>query len=141
MLINDEVKYFKNIQVHASSLANAIKMHKEYSEIENILVGGKHYKELTVNDIQDVYALIECEEPPPDAAGGVFVRSVYMAHGYNGMLYREGEFCIVSNSRGNQVVLEICEIFSLKISEVYHNYFIKGNVYDRSDKEPTHPYS
>ena len=33
-------------------LANAVKMHKEYSNVENILVSGKHYKELTVSDIK-----------------------------------------------------------------------------------------
>jgi hypothetical protein len=118
-------------------------MHKEFANIENILVGGKHYKELTANDIQNTYALVECEEPQPDAAGGVFVRSVYMTqHGYNGMLYREGEFCIVMNSQGGRAVLKISEIFSLKISEVY-NYFIKGYMYGPGDEEPLriHPYS
>ena len=51
-----------NVQVH-SSLANAVKMHKEFANIESILVGGKDYKELTVNDIQNTYALLESEDP------------------------------------------------------------------------------
>ena len=42
-----------------------------------------------------------------------------MQHGYNGILYREGEFCIVSNSQENQVILKICEIFPLKIVTEY----------------------
>ena len=53
------------------------------------------------------YALLENEEQP-DSAGGIFVCSVFMTRrGNNGMLYREGEFCIVINTQGEQVVLRL----------------------------------
>ena len=43
-------------------------------------------------------------------------------HGHNGMLYREGEFCIVMNTQGEQVVLRLCDIFSVNVNGVYHSF-------------------
>ena len=108
-----------------------------------MLVGGKHYRALSKTDIQSIYGLVNFNQPPPDQAGGVFVRSVYMPqHSYNGMLYRIGEYCIVTNPEGSGcAIVKLDDIFSFKVDQVYHN-FIQGYLYAQDDKNPlTHPHS
>lgn len=121
-------------------MAKATNAAHEFSNIESILVGGKHYQPLESQDIQEVFTAFNREAPQHDVVGAVFVRSIFMTkHGYDGMLYRVGEHCIV-NRQEEHTVLSITAIFSLRIGEVY-NSFIKGKVYSPDEEPVTHPHS
>lgn len=131
------------MQVHASSLQKAMKVSEDFPNIVSVLVGGKHYQALSKTDIQRTYGLVNFNQPPPDQAGGVFVRSVFMTkHSCNGMLYRIGEYCMVTNPQGSgRAIVKICDVFSFNVDQVYHN-FIQGYLYAQDDEDPlTHPHS
>ena len=97
-----------------------MKICEDFPSIESVLVGGKHYRALSKIDIQHTYGLVNFNQPPPDQAGGVFVRSVFMSkHSYNGMLYRIGEYSIATNPQGSGcAILKLNDIFSFKVDQV-----------------------
>ena len=63
-------------------------------------------------------------------------------HSYNGMLYRVGEHCVVTNPLGTGcAIIRICDVFSFNIDQMYHN-FVEGELYSQDDENPlTHSYS
>lgn len=98
--------------------------------MDSVLVGGKHYKMLETSDLINASALANaqyCESSTP----GVFVRSVFLPkHGCSGVLYRTGENCLVSNSEGENTVLEISHTFAVEFSDNIIIY-VKGTIFSQ----------
>lgn len=69
----------------------------------------KHYVAVTESDLDQIFELLQLS-PHPDITtlGAVSVRSVYIpSHGYGGMLYRNGEYCVVTCPDDEQDILQI----------------------------------
>ena len=139
----DNSRYNIILKVHASSLEKAKELSENFHSIESILVGGKHYQAISTIVIQRAYGFVNFNELPPDQAGAVFVRSVFMPkHSYNGMLYRVGEHCVIVNPQGTgRTIMRVCDVFSFNIDQIYHN-FLERELYAQDDENPlTHSYS
>lgn len=106
---------------------------KQSKSQDAILVGGKHYVAVTESDLDQIFELLQLS-PHPDITtlGAVSVRSVYIpSHGYGGMLYRNGEYCVVTCPDDEQDILQITKIFSVKFEGCY-NIFLQGEQYKQA---------
>ena len=111
---------------------------------DGVLVGGKHYLLLPPHDTEQVYNLLNITRTDTLNLAGVYFRSVYMpSHGYDGMLYRVGEHCIVTNNGGEWVPIQIAKLFSVNVGGMYR-MFCEGHVYEKvviESEEVIHTYS